>query len=142
MLKRILVGIDFSEPNRQVLERAADYAERLAVPLLAMHVVEHPDPPLFSAYASMGDPAWFESFEPNAQKLMDQWLEPYPECKGLVRTGNPAKCLVERTDADTLLVVGHAGHGLLEVFHLGSTAERVIRHAKGDVLVIRVEVKG
>jgi nucleotide-binding universal stress UspA family protein len=138
MVKRVLVGIDFSEASRQVLEQASQWARRLGVPLTALHVVAAPDPILFSAYASMSDPSWFHSIEPNAQKVMDQWLAPYPDCRGLIHTGNPAKCLVDRSDADTLLVVGHKGHGALDAFHLGSTADRVIRRAAGDVLVVRV----
>lgn len=142
MHKRILVGVDFSEASREVLEQASRWSRRLGVPLTALHVVEHPDPPLFSAYASMGDPGWFQSFEPNARKVMDQWLEAYPGCEGLIQTGNPAKCLAEATDADTLLLVGHKGHGALGALHLGSTTERVIRRAAGDVLVIRVKAPG
>ncbi len=139
VLKRILVGIDFSEASRVTLARASLWAQRLGVPLTAIHVVAHPDPPLFSAHVPMGDPAWFETFEPNARKLLDQWLEPYPGSQGLIRTGNPARCLAEQADADTLLLLGHKGHSALEAFHLGSTVERVIRRAAGDVLVIRAD---
>ena len=109
MLKRIRGGIDFSEPGQQVLVQAAQLAKRLGAPLTAMHVVARPDPPLFDAYVPMGDPSWFHSFVPNAQKWLDEWLEPYLGCEGLIQTGNPAKCLADQTDADILLVVGHKG---------------------------------
>lgn len=141
-MKRILVGIDFSPASRQVLERAFRLAQQFGVPLTAMHVVAHPDPPLCGAYTSMGDPTWFQSCEPNAQKLMVQWLQEVPGCEGLIKTGHPATCLADQADADTLLVVGHKGYGALEAFHLGGTAERVIRRAAGDVLVVRVGPQG
>lgn len=142
VMKRILVGLDFSPASREVLEAASRWAQRFGVPLVAMHVVDHPDPPLFEAYASMGDPAWFQSLEPNAQKMMDAWLRDFPGSTGIIRTGKPAKCLADEADADTLLVLGHTGHGMLEMFHLGSTVERVIHRASGDVLIVRVRAPG
>ena len=87
----------------------------------------------------MADPTWFQKFEPNAQELLDQWLAPYPGSTSLIRTGHPAKLLVEESNADTLLVVGNVGHGALDALLFGSTADRVIRNAPGDVLVVRAE---
>lgn len=138
MLNRVLVGIDFSEGSREALARAAAWADRLHLPLLAMHVVEHPERELFRLYAPMGDPAWFHEFEPKAQELLDQWLAPYPNAKGLIRHGSAAKALIAEADARTLVVVGQVGHGALETL-FGGTAERVIRGALGDVLVVKAK---
>lgn len=136
MVNRVLVGIDFSPGSREALARAAAWAERLHLPLLAVHVVEHPEKELFRLYAPMGDPAWFHEFESKAQEVLDQWLAPYPQAKGVIRHGSAAGKLIEEADARTLVVVGHQGHGALEAV-FGSTAERVIRGALGDVLVVR-----
>ncbi|HJV90313.1 MAG TPA: universal stress protein [Holophagaceae bacterium] len=136
MFNRVLVGIDFSEGSRAALARAAAWAERLHLPLVAVHVVEHPEREMFRLYAPMGDPAWFHEFEPKAQEVLNQWLAPYPGAKGLIRHGSAAKMLIAEADARTLMVVGHLGHGALDAV-FGSTAERVVRGALGDVLVVR-----
>ena len=39
MVTRVLVGVDFSEASRTALQRAREWAERMGVPLLAMHVM-------------------------------------------------------------------------------------------------------
>lgn len=140
MIKRVLVGIDFSAPSRLALERAAGWARQLNLPLIGMHVIEHPSQTLFRIYAPMGDPSWFQEFEPKAQELLDQWLTPYPGSTALMETGSAVGLLAAQADAETLLVIGHVGHtGLDGMF--GGTAERVIRQAKGDVLVVRAESK-
>ncbi|HJW34332.1 MAG TPA: universal stress protein [Holophagaceae bacterium] len=136
MLNRVLVGIDFSQGSREALARAAAWAERLHLPLIALHVVEHPEHELFRLYAPMGDPAWFHEFEPKAQELLNEWIAPYSFAKGWIRFGNAAKQIIAEADARTLVVVGHVGHGALDSL-FGSTAERVIRGALGDVLVVK-----
>ncbi len=136
MLNRVLVGVDFSEGSREALTRAAAWAERLHLPLIALHVVEHPEKELFRLYAPMGDPAWFHEFEPKAQELLDAWVKPHANTKALIRHGHAAKELIAEADARTLMVVGHVGHGALEAV-FGSTADRVIRGALGDVLVVK-----
>lgn len=138
MVNRVLVGIDFSAVSREALAKAAAWAERLHLPLTVVHVIEHPEQALFRLYAPMGDPAWFHEFEPKAQEMLDQWLAPYPGAKGVIKHGRAAASLIEEADARTLVVVGHAGHGMVDMLRLGSTAERVVRGALGDVLVVRV----
>lgn len=137
MVARVLVGIDFSPASRLALEKAAAWARILHVPLLAMHVVDHPEQPLFEIYAPMGDPTWFQRSEPKVKESMDEWLASYPDTTRIIQIGNPAKRLAAESNPETLLVVGHVGHGALESMLFGSTAERVVRQAKGDVLVVR-----
>lgn len=139
MISRVLVGIDFSLASREALAQAAQWAGRLHVPLIAVHVVEHPNQVLFQVYAPMADPSWFHKSEPNAKELLEQWLSPFPGSTCLIRSGNAAKLLVAEADADTLTVIGNVGHGALDALLFGSTADRVIRTAKGDVLVVRAK---
>lgn len=139
MVKRVLVGIDFSPASRRALEQGSVWAKWLKVPLVVMHVIDHPEQPLFRMYAPMADPAWFQKAEPIVKESMDEWLAPYPGVAHIIRTGSPSKRLAEESNAETLLVVGNVGHGTVDSFLLGSTAERVVRHAKGDVMVIRAD---
>lgn len=137
MVNRVVVGIDFSPASHQALEAALSWAKRLNVPLTAMHVVDHPEQPLFRLYAPMGDPTWFHTAEPMADEKMAEWLTPYPGTEKMIRTGSPAKRLVEESNPETLLVLGNVGHGALDSILFGSTAERVVRHAAGDVLIVK-----
>lgn len=139
MLQRVLVGLDFSPASRRALETAVAWAKRLGVPLMAMHVIDQPEQPLFELYAPMGDPNWFHTSEPRVKESMDAWLGSYPDTIRIIRVGNPARRLAEESNLQTLLVVGNVGHGALDSLLFGSTAERVVRHAKGDVLVVRTE---
>ena len=65
----------------------------------------------------------------------------YPGSTFLIRTGNTAKMLVAEAEAGTLLVIGNVGHGALDALLFGSTAARVMRIARGDVLVARADSK-
>lgn len=139
MVNRVLVGIDFSPASRQALKRAAEWATRLNVPLVALHVLAHPSQIVFQPYTPMADPSWFQKLEPDAKALLDEWLSPYAGSTSLIRTGNTARMLVAEAEAGTLLVIGNVGHGALDALLFGSTADRVLRSAQGDVLVVRAD---
>lgn len=136
MIKRILVGIDFSTASQQALERAAEWARRLQVPVRAIHVVETTRYPFATPYATLGDPGWFGEHRAKTRLKLAEWLAAYPGVTGEVEAGNPAEVLVEAADPDTLVVIGQVGHSKLERLVFGSTAARVARHASGDVLVV------
>lgn len=141
MVKQILVAIDFSENSRLALDRAAQWAQQLKVPLTAVHVVEGPSLTAYSVYAPMGDPSWFMDAQPNAAAIMDTWLVRYPGAKGMILGGSPAEQILGAVDRETLLVIGQVGHSALEHLLFGSTATKLVRHAPCDVLVVR-HVKG
>jgi universal stress protein A len=57
----------------------------------------------------------------------------------LVRVGNPAQEILEeaaRQNSDLIVISTH-GHSGLRLLLLGSTTERVVRHASCPVLVVR-----
>ena len=139
MIKRVFVGIDFSESSRDALQRAAGWAAQLRLPLTAVHVVELPKYSFAPPYAALGDPTWFKDLHEQIEKQLNEWLLPYPGATTLIKTGSPADVLVKEADPETLLVVGQVGHSKLEHLLFGSTAARVARHAPCDVLVVRAE---
>ena len=61
------------------------------------------------------------------------------QCKAVVRVGVPYQAIVEvaRTMAVDLIVITTHGYPGLKRAFLGSTAERVVRHAPCGVLVLR-----
>jgi nucleotide-binding universal stress UspA family protein len=139
MVNRVLVGIDFSEASRTALQRGREWAERMGVPLLAMHVMQPPAPMLPEAQIALPDPAWLESLQQHAVEQLQALLQGFPNASTLVRWGSPAEELVRAADGHTLLVIAQVGHSTLERILFGSTAARVVRHAPCDVLVVRAE---
>ncbi len=137
VFERVLVAVDFSENSRRALDRAAGWARQLKVPLTVVHVVEGPSLAAYSVYAPMGDPSWFMDAQPNASLIMDSWLAPYPEAKGIILAGAPAEEILGVLDPEALLVIGQVGHSALEHLLFGSTATKLVRHAPCDVLVVR-----
>ena len=103
MIKRVLVGVDFSGASHQALERGGAWAARLAVPLVAMHILQPPAPMLPEAQIALPDPAWLKSMEDHAREQLQNWLKPFPGSQALVKWGGPAEELVSEADPDTLL---------------------------------------
>jgi universal stress protein A len=139
VITRVLVGVDFSEASKQALERAGNWAARLGVPLVAMHVLQPPAPMLPEAQIALPDPAWLHTMEDHAREQLEGWIKAYPGATVIVRWGGPAEELVSEADPQTLLVVAQVGHSTLERLLFGSTAARVVRLAPCDVLVVRTE---
>lgn len=139
MVKRVVVGVDFSEASRRALARGHQWAQRLGVPLLAAHVLQAPAPMLPEAQIALPDTAWLQSLESHALEQLRGWLEAYPDAEPRVCWGSPAEELVALADPETLLVVAQRGHSLLERLLFGSTASRVVSHALCDVLVVRAD---
>ena len=140
MVKRVLVGVDFSEASKRALERAGNWAARLEVPITAMHVLQPPAPMLPEAQIALPDADWLQSMEKHAHTQLEGWVAGMANAEILGRWGSPAEELVAAADAETLLVVAQVGHSVLQRILFGSTAARVVRHAPCDVLVVRGDV--
>lgn len=139
MIKRVIVGVDFSEASRGALTQAAAWAQRLEKPLVAVHVLQPPAPMLPEAQIALPDPAWLQAMEDHARDHLKLWISDLPGAQAEVKWGSPAEELVALADPDCLLVVAQVGHTGIERLLFGSTAARVIRHAPCDVLVVRRE---
>jgi len=139
--KRILVPIDFSDASHQALSYGAAFAERCGAEITLLHVVELP------AYPELGY-AHVPMKEAEQKKSALATLELAPLELGenarlvkssLVRVGNPAQEILEeaaRQNSDLIVISTH-GHSGLRLLLLGSTTERVVRHAACPVLVVR-----
>jgi nucleotide-binding universal stress UspA family protein len=139
MIKRVLVGVDFSEASRLALARAAAWASRSEVPLVVMHVLQPPAPMLPEAQIALPDPAWLKAMEDHAREHLQGLVSEIPGASVLVKWGSPAEELVGEAGPDCLLVVAQVGHTGLERLLFGSTAARVVKHAPCDVLVVRAK---
>jgi universal stress protein A len=139
----ILVGLDFSENGRSVLQSAADLA--LTMPEAELHLVH-----AFGSAVPAGDLRWFPalagvaSIEDSdaAAAALHQIATSIPlgseRVCAYVHDGNVTAVitrLAEDIDAD-LVVVGSHDHGAKRAF-FGSIAEKLVRTAPCPVLTIR-----
>ena len=137
MVKRVIVGVDFSDASRGALSTASAWAQKLGSPLVAVHVLQPPAPMLPEAQIALPDPAWLQAMEDHALDHLQQWVAELPNATVVVKWGSPAEELVALAHKDSLLVVAQVGHTGIERLLFGSTASRVVKHAPCDVLVVR-----
>ena len=137
-VKTILVPLDFSDESRKALAYAAPFARQFGAEIVLLHVVE-----------PVATPDFAKSF-PLAldnEKLMNaarDQLDHISRLEGvrgktLVRYGRSFQEIAGAArglKADLIILSTHGYTGLKHVL-LGSTTERVVRHAPCPVLVVR-----
>jgi nucleotide-binding universal stress UspA family protein len=141
-LKRILVPIDFSKTSKLALPWAALVAAEFNAELILLHVVE-----TFPADYLLGRELLNETITPLIKERESDlgWIsKSLSKSTGLkvsavVRTGKPFKeiCSAAQKLGADLITLTTRGHTGLKRVWLGSTAERVVRHAVCPVLAIR-----
>lgn len=144
-LKRILVPLDFSGKSRQALEYAVPLAEAFGGRIRLLHVVQLV-PSLGASmpggevsFVAVDEQPHVEQANAHLRELAKQLLPPGLTDKLVVRVGIPYDEIVQAADdiqADLIVITTHGHTGIKHVL-LGSTAERVIRHAPCPVLTVR-----
>ena len=141
-LQRIMVPLDLSDHSRKALTYAAKFAEQFGAELELVHVVT---PVIYAE--GMVLPAAMENLdretESHARKELAELAAAHQsgsvEVKTTVLSGTPYDEIVNHARAqqtDLLLITTHGRTGL-EHFLLGSTAEKILRHAPCPVMVVR-----
>lgn len=139
-LKRILVPVDFSECASKALEYALPFARQFGATLLVTHVIQPyiPIPEMTGVDVELIEAQMREAAE-RELKVVCKALSSDVTSEQVLRIGHPQTEIVraaKELNADLIIVSTHGRSGLAHVF-LGSTAERVIRHAGCPVLVVR-----
>lgn len=139
--KRILVPLDFSSPARRALRFAREWSGVFGAEVCLLHVIE-PDPSAETAGTEVtgaGRPDVVERTKAAMQEIACQEFPEPLRVRVEVRQGVPydriAAAAVELS-ADLIVVATHGRTGLMHAL-LGSTAERVARHAPYPVLILR-----
>jgi len=140
-LKKILTPIDFSDASQQALHYAVAFAERFQASLVLLHIVEFNF--MGSDFGAVELAQIEADLEENAFRQLADWVKREAgsrvPAEPLVRNGRPYLEIVEAAkslDVDLIIIATH-GHTSLAHVLLGSTVERVIRHAACPVLVVR-----
>lgn len=137
----ILVGVDFTDPGRNALRRAAELARERRASLLVLHVVE---------VEGLEDVARLAGIEPDdlrnrlrqhRQEKLASWIHGIEGIKveAILVLGRPAPEILRkaREFAVDWIVLGSAGRSAdAERMLFGSTAEKVMRVSPCPVLCV------
>lgn len=140
-IRRILVPTDFSAASSNAARYAHELAKQNKAELVLVHVIM----PAGSPDLIYGSMLWDEGKISNAARVaLQKWqkeagLGRVQKITRHIRVGVPFSEIVEaavETKSDLIVIPTH-GHTGLQHYLLGGTAERVVRHAKCPVLVVR-----
>ena len=144
-LRKILVPVDLSAESPATLAQAVQIAKPAGARITLLHVVEIPrtaiNPGVIGAMGSIQ--ANLNARREDAQRILTALGKEVRalgmECTEEVRAGIAYEEILKAAEeiVPDLIVVGHKGASALARFLLGSTAERVVRHARCSVLTVR-----
>ncbi|KGR88776.1 MULTISPECIES: universal stress protein [Lysinibacillus] len=134
---KIAVAIDFSEQSLKALDRANQLAKEHNAILQLVNVIDTKSFGAVSAY----DLKYAEELKKEnilkMEKLEKEALQTGVKAvESIVETGSPKGILTQLPQVD-LIVCGATGLNRMEKMMLGSVAEKVVRHAHCDVLIVR-----
>lgn len=142
-LRRILVPLDFSGQSRQALEYAVPLALKFGAKISLLHVIQPPAVVRTLPDGGITIPTDIARLvRPARERLADMASEFLPaEVRGrnVVSEGSPVYEIItaaKKLETDMIILSTHGFTGLKRVL-LGSTAERVVRHAHCPVLTVR-----
>jgi universal stress protein A len=134
-LKKILVPLDFSDCSKKALQYAIPFAKQFDADLTLLHVLR-PYPPMLEMspvdVESIGDTkAALEGF----RRTIDDAIR----SRTAIRRGDPPVEIIDvamELGIDLIILSTHGHTGVARVL-MGSTTEKVVRHAGCPVLVVR-----
>ncbi|OLE56480.1 MAG: hypothetical protein AUG74_19225, partial [Bacteroidetes bacterium 13_1_20CM_4_60_6] len=137
-MKSILVPIDFSPGSKKALKYALPFARQFGAQIILLHVVEPVGTPDFAYFPLTMENDKVMAIASGKLDLLcrQEAIAPRLIAKTLARHG---KAYQEIADAartlkvDLIIIATHGYTGLKHAF-LGSTTERVVRHAPCPVL--------
>lgn len=141
--QRLLVPVDFSPSSRQSLAEAVTLARQFGSRITLVHVVE---PMVLPENLMLAVPELPEvggslvgDSEQRLTRLAEREIPPEHRGACYVRVGRPYDeiCQLAASEQTDLIVLCTHGYTGLKHVLLGSTAERVVRHAPCRVLTLR-----
>jgi nucleotide-binding universal stress UspA family protein len=139
-MDRILVGLDASPRAAGVLDAAVELARRTGGKLVLFRAVGVPHEIPIEAY-TMTPASLADLLQREAQKDLDAVAAKLPAgmvLETVVAVGTPWQAVCAAADqhrADLVVIGSHGYSGLDKV--IGTTAAKIVNHAKQSVLVVR-----
>jgi len=142
---KILVATDFSEQSDDALRRAMEMARKFEADIYLLHVMEpfmlyDTDSMLAMPVEDLSEvrrKGAHERLEKQVDKVRNG-VTIYP--KIIEDMASPASAICDQAkeiQADMIVIGRHGKEGFLEHLLIGSTAERIVRHAPCTVVVAR-----
>jgi nucleotide-binding universal stress UspA family protein len=143
--KKIMIATDGSELVRKAVDSAIEIAKLSEAQMYAIHVIVqggYSITPYINAEweKAMKEHLWQEGQEATAY-VENVGRASNVEVKSIILEGSPAVEIIdfaEKNDID-LIVMGSHGKSAIKRFLIGSVAEKVVKHSKIEVLVVRKE---
>jgi len=142
-LGKILIGCDFSNDSALALSYGLSLAQEFESELHLVHVIE---PPKYTEFVKPGpaaahgiqDRVLSDLLTQKLQGLVPEEVRIWCRLHTILLEGRPYEELVGYADRNAMdmIVLGMRGHGLVKSLLLGSTTDRVTRHAPCPVLTV------
>lgn len=135
--KNIVVAIDFSKQSLKALHRAINIAKNNNALLKLVNVVDTKTFGSIAAYDLDYASQLKKEHQDELEKLKNEVITAGVEkVEAIVKEGSPKVVLTSLENVD-LIICGETGYNQMEKLMLGSVAERVVRSATCDVLIVR-----
>jgi len=140
IVKRILIPVDGSDRSKKALKKGLSLAKLVGAEVTVMHVIEKPTMSPLSAISIPNE---------NLKELLDESVENLfnhakKECrnhavsyKEIIVEGLPAQCIIDASNDYDIIMISPLGRSAVADLLMGSVAEKVIRHTKCSVVVVR-----
>jgi len=139
-VKKILIPVDGSDRSKKALKKGVSLARLVSAEVTIMYVSEKI---LISPLSviSIPDEKLRELLDKSVKNLFNHAKK---ECrnhavsyKEIIVEGQPAQCIIDASNDYDMIVLSPLGHSMMADLLMGSVAEKVIRHAKCSIVVVR-----
>ncbi len=146
VLRKVLIATDGSENAEKAADFGVQIAELSGAKVYAVYVID-----TTPYYSIPLDEVWSKEVYEQLEKMGNEITSNVEntakaaglEAESLVLKGDPAEKIVNFSEEQNvdMIVVGSHGIGGFERLVIGSVSEKVVRHAKVPVLVVREQSK-
>ncbi len=143
-MDKILLAVDGSDSCNKAVVKTNELAEKLNAEVTVLTVVErYMAPEIYSKMEAEKEILEDRKIEEKGKEIVDSCINIFGNNKlkinKLVKKGRPAEviCKVAEDGDYDLIILADLGRNAVKKFLLGSTTEKVVRHAKTSVLVVK-----